>query len=470
MIYLKKYIPYLFLILLSLYLLLYISWQAATTETIEQSSWSCQGEGRNTICEFTNFCVDSKTGPFIIHADRQPPKLNLINADEDGDMWFEPKRVDRPVKAIRMHQTLFVYGLYSPFHFSHFLYNGLIPLYSTMLEYGMPPNAWTMRALTHWTKNTRVDLIVPSHKDIVFDSKDVLTEKQVEAGYQTMCFSKAVVGTGNRCSLWHCDRHIPAAHYASFKEYVFTKAHQRNNTCLTSIVHHTSAGKYRVGILNRKSTRHITNVPELIDRLQKEGDFDIRSIDFDQSACDIVHTAQAVKDLDILIAPFGNGLGAGLFMKDDAVVVSISARWYSEDWFKYAMTAVGRRIFNFECGRAECQEYEPALAASILENYNVTLNATEMQAFMTEQYPEKTMRTYLPGREWNPILQYQKDVARRVDVESFIPYLRMIIKNKPPKGVAYPDACNQENVCCDTKCKGPLDRNVRNELGPWQEL
>lgn len=154
-------------------------------------------------------------------------------------------------------------------------------------------------------------------------------------------------------------------------------------------------------------------------------------------------------------------------MKDDAVLISISARWYNEDWFKYPMTAIGRRIFNFDCQNKSCQEYEPELAATILKEYDIVLNETEMQSFITEKYPEDVMKNYLPGKEWNPIFQYQKDVARRVDVDAFIPFLRMIIKNKPPKDVKYPDTCKKDNACCDTDCVRPLRRNVFSESNAW---
>jgi hypothetical protein len=119
-----------------------------------------------------------------------------------------------------------------------------------------------MRVLTQWNKHTTIDLVLPSDKDIVLESNDVLTSNQVKPGCKPMCFSKAIVGTGNRCSLWHCDNQIPAAYYASFKNHVFNQPIETNNTCLASIVHYKETGQYRVGILNRKNTRHITNIPQ----------------------------------------------------------------------------------------------------------------------------------------------------------------------------------------------------------------
>lgn len=398
----------------------------------------------------------------------------MINADQDADMWFQPKRIGHHVNAKYIDETLFVYGLYSPFHFSHYLYNGLMPLYSTIMEYGASSTLWTMRVLTHWNKHTKIDLVLPNSfggKDIVFEDNDMLTSRQIKPGYKAMCFARAVVGGGNRCSLYYCENQIPSKHYASFKEFTFQHATLPNNTCLSSVVHYKKTGKYKIGILNRKHTRHITNVPELIERLsqqqQQQGDqYAIRTIDFDQDGCDMVHTANAVKDLDILIAPFGNGLGAGLFMKENAIVISISARWYSEDWFKYPMTAIGRRIFNYECDKASCQEFDEGLATEILKEYNVTLDKAEMQMFVSEKYPEM-LKKHLPGKEWHPIYQYQKDVARRVDVDGFMPYLQRIIDTSPPKDAYYPDTCKKENVCCDLDCGGPLERNIFGKTPAW---
>lgn len=470
MIHLKQYFAYASLCILTSWTFIYIWWRSKDTTTIQNSTWKCKGEGASQICEFTNFCVDSTHGPFIIQQTSKasmPPRINMMNADEH--IWFQPKIMSHAINAIHINETVFVYGLYSPFHFSHFLYNGLMPLYSTMKEYNAPSTSWTMRVATQWNKHKKADLVLPSAQDIVLEKADVLTRKQVLPGYKPMCFAKAVVGTGNRCSLWHCDTQIPSTHYASFKKYVLDQQPTTNNTCLNSIVTYKSTGKYKIGILNRKHTRHITNIPELINQLMQQGDeYAIKTIDFDQPGCDMIHTARAVKDLDILIAPFGNGLGSGLFMKDDAVLISISARYYNEDWFKYPMTAIGRRIFNFECRFTTCQEYDPLLATSILSQFGVSLNTTEMQQFMTEKYPH-FLATYLPGKEYHPIYQYQKDVKRRVDVEKFIPYLKQVMESKPQVGISYPETCNKENVCCDTDCGGPLGRNIFGENHAWKK-
>ncbi|KAI8388693.1 uncharacterized protein BYT42DRAFT_467034, partial [Radiomyces spectabilis] len=196
--------------------------------------------------------------------------------------------------------------------------------------------------------------------------------------------------------------------------------------CLSSVITYKhQPDTPRIAILNRGRTRHITNIPEVIDALSAMN-VSIETIDFD-AGCNMRSTAELVKDVDVLIAPFGNGLGAGLFMKKDAVLISIASRWYNEDWFKWPMTAVGRRIYNFECRNAICQEYDRSFLTSILDQYNLKLNETEIQALLTQEYPIELLSKYIPGREREMIEQYYKDVRRRIDVKSFIPFLKDIL-------------------------------------------
>ncbi|KAG2204523.1 hypothetical protein INT47_012582 [Mucor saturninus] len=441
---------------------------------MNESSWTCTGSGRNQICTFTNFCVDKHNGPFVLSSS-EPPQVNLINGAEEESMWFQPKhKTSRPRNIQFINETLFVYGLYSPFHFSHFLYNGLMPLFSLMKEHDATPRSWTLRAATFWNEHTPIDFILPGGPDIVLEENDALTGRQVLPSRRAMCFPKAVVGTGNRCSLFYCEGQIRSQHYQEFKDYVLEQPVQPNNTCEASRVIYKETGQYRVGILNRQKSRRITNVPELIERMMaldkvKDGiDYSVVTIDFEKG-CDLIHTANVVKDLDILIAPFGNGLGSGLFMKNDATVISIPSRYYTEDWFKYPMTAIGRRLFEFQCDSSHCQEYEEDRAAEILNRYGVVLNATEMTEFVASAYPREVLLNHLPEEKiYTPIGLYHKDVERRIDVDGFLPFLKRVMDNKPPSNMTFPDTCQKENVCCDSDCGGPLSRNIFGENNAWK--
>lgn len=471
MLHIKRYIVYIIIAVISIWTLSYYMWFHSTGTIIQETTWNCTGQGRNKICEFKNFCIDSYHGPFVI-SDREPPRINVMNTGDAEDLWFQPKQIrsSHGVHADHVDETVFAYSLYSPYHFSYSLFNGLMPLYSIMQEKKAPSTSWTLRVGTYDNKHTEIDLLLPTtSKDIVLEKADVLTSKQTLPNYKPMCFSKAVVGAGNRCSLWYCDSQIPSQHYASFKAFALSRPVVPNNPCASSIVTYKPHGQYKIGILNRKKTRHITNIPQLIQRLTTELDAAVVTIDFEKG-CDIVNTAHAVKDLDVLIAPFGNGLGAGLFMKDDAVVISIAARYYNEPWFKYPMTAIGRRIFNFECINSICQEYDQELAKSVLDEVGVQLNKTEMQEFLSTGNPENVLSPYLPNSNpWDPFLQYAKDVSRRVDVDRFIPFLKQIMDSKPPKNMTFPESCRTPNVCCDLDCEVPLNRNVFGENNAWKK-
>ena len=63
------------------------------------------------------------------------PKVNLMSSDEESDQIWQP-RMERSswfggktVKAHYVNDTVFVHSFYSPYHFSHWLFNGMAPLY-----------------------------------------------------------------------------------------------------------------------------------------------------------------------------------------------------------------------------------------------------------------------------------------------------------------------------------------------------
>ncbi|CAO3617134.1 unnamed protein product [Cunninghamella blakesleeana] len=351
--------------------------------------------------------------------DKTPPSINMINTGEGEDMWFTPKVLSRR-RVKNIDQTLFVYGLYSPFHFSHYLYNGLMPLYSTIKEYKADEDSsntlWTLRAKTYWNEHTPVDMSIwPNQQDIVLEEEDVLNSKQMLPHRLPMCFSKAVVGTGNRCSLWYCENDIPHNHYMSFREDVFkTPLDEENNACLKTTIHYGSgdSSKTKIAILNRKKSRHITNLHELVNAIVENiPDVTVSLIDFD-GGCDLRSTAHLVEDADIFIAPFGNGLGAGLFMKKPkATIISIESRWYTESWFYWPMTSIGVRLYSFECTNSSCQEYDLNLVKSI--DPNITYSDA-LQVMVKEN----------PSVDYSIYGNYRKQVSRRVDIEQFIPYLK----------------------------------------------
>jgi hypothetical protein len=405
---------------------------------IEESTWKCYGDNeRSQICEFTNFCIDRINGPFVISKNKKVPKINLINTGKDEDIWFSPKIINSKFLNFGKfnNEKLFVYGLYSPYHFSHFLYNGIIPLYSTIINNIKDNNyekIWLLRGATFDNKNTEIDMnYIKFEKDIVLNDKDVLTNKQMLPPYIPLCFSKAIVGTGNSCSLWYCENQIKQKDYENFKNDIFDYSENKNDKCLEFSKKVYNNGSVNIGILNRYKSRHITNIKDLINEIIiKVPNVSIKTINFDVG-CSIKNTAEIVKDLDVLIAPFGNGLGSGIFMKENSILISINARWYSEDWFHWPMTSIGRRIYSFECTNSKCQENDIDLLEKLLNIKNIQLNEKEKKILMTEENPYKILTPYIPNNEWTIVQQYRKDSKRKVDIDNFIPFLKDLLKDYP---------------------------------------
>ncbi|KAG0337208.1 hypothetical protein BG004_007741 [Podila humilis] len=188
---------------------------------------------RTKQCVIENLCVD-RQGAFIRTSDmlfpKNLPKINLMSADPEADVYWQP-RVERSwrkvTKAHYVNETLFVHGLYSPYHFSHWLYNGMMPLYSTMKRFGATKDSWTMRAARFaWDDIKRQGDWEMDH--FFYTGKElVLTQYELATDFQTLppsdapiCFKRAVIGLGSQCALDYCERNIPTEVYQSFRDEI----------------------------------------------------------------------------------------------------------------------------------------------------------------------------------------------------------------------------------------------------------
>src|SRR6266540_3159571 len=77
--------------------------------------------------------LSPRTGPFIVQnsSHPHPPPANLIAANKEVDKAWSP-RVFSQFPSARyawVDETVFVYGLYSPYHMGHWMFNGLMPLW-----------------------------------------------------------------------------------------------------------------------------------------------------------------------------------------------------------------------------------------------------------------------------------------------------------------------------------------------------
>ncbi|KAG0351493.1 hypothetical protein BGX24_007839, partial [Mortierella sp. AD032] len=86
------------------------------------------------------------------------PQVNLLSALEETDSYWQPRVEHSTNKTLRAHyvdETLFVHGILFPDHFSHWLYNGMLPLYSTMKRYGGTKDSWTLKVNSFYNDNIK---------------------------------------------------------------------------------------------------------------------------------------------------------------------------------------------------------------------------------------------------------------------------------------------------------------------------
>ena len=205
-------------------------------------------------------------------------------------------------------------------------------------------------------------------KDVVTDVHSMTSDQQIQwKQSEPTCFRKAVIGMADACSLSsYCETPVESDVYAQFRDdavdYYVTRGHwQEHNE--HSLLHDTNRDDQAcvesakilkplsrtsdkvIALVNRAKNRRITNEDELINALRER--YTIKLIDFDKG-CSLASTAYLMHDVDMLITPHGSQEGAAVFMKDNSIVVSINGRGYSENWFGYTFTAMGRRFYNFE--------------------------------------------------------------------------------------------------------------------------
>ncbi|CAG8605764.1 1672_t:CDS:2 [Paraglomus brasilianum] len=464
-------------------------WTTDGHPTLEESKSKCRGEGRAVICEYTNFCVDSKRGAYIVNRNDISKPANVMNADESADgLWKPEVKSSYPWKVQYINETLFVYGLYSPFHFSHWMFNGLLPLYSVMRSYNATRDAWLLRVhmVNHQRHRTFPEDIsfLTDGKDIVFNRADILTDMQVVPSTTSICFAKAVVGAGNRCSLNYCENNIPTEHYQQLRKDIFSyyihngqweryiqqnHKDERELACLdtTKIYTPTFSNDTTViiAILQRYHSRHILNADKLIDALVKQN-YIVKFLNFDVG-CSLPATAKLLEDVDILITPHGNGLGDGIFMAPKTTVISIDSRFYSEPWFAHIHTAAGRRFYNFQCDSSDCQVADFETAKNQLQVDGVEMSYYELMEYLGPEYPYRLIDKYYLGKGKWGYSGYAKEAMRRVDVEKLVKFVKEIVDEWPMvQKKSFVELCEM-GKCCGPDCGVALKRNVFGKGNAW---
>ncbi|KAG0182665.1 hypothetical protein DFQ29_002997 [Apophysomyces sp. BC1021] len=394
-----------------------------------------------------------------------------------------------------MDETVFVYGLYHPEHYAHMLFNGLLALYRSVKHYNGTNNSWTYRPHATAISTDRPPLIttefITRGKDIVADKRNIVTDQQVIVPHAPICFSRAVVGTGAACSLQYCQQPIESSTYASFRkdalsyyvddgkfENVTNHSAEKDLACVHSMrvmntLHSNITTRRTIAIINRRS-RYITNIQQLIDSLAtssriSNSNYVIKEIDFDHG-CSLASTAYLLHDVDILVTPHGSQEGAAVFMKDNSVVVSIDGRGYSEPWFAFVMTAMGRRFYNFQA------QTDLPYAKYILDLHGISLpsdNEIEQCISWTDNiYAIDCMKEKLKAMnaykddDYSTLAiamsYYMKDAPRKVDLSRFIPFIEQVVQEMDEferEGTSYREICDLHK-CCGFDCRYPLEVTV----------
>ncbi|GJJ77388.1 hypothetical protein EMPS_09747 [Entomortierella parvispora] len=472
-----------FILLLSIGMSSGDDWRGGTAAydfELPEGSWTCTDDGlsdaaksteynkRSRQCVVENLCVDRK-GAFIrsngFHRQNMP-EVNLMSADQPSDFFWQPRLkryFGRSIRAHYVNETLFVHSLYSPYHFSHWLYNGMTPLYSTVKRFGGTKNSWLLRATRYHSDidhqgTWEMDHFFQTGKELVLNKAEISTPFQsLPPSDAPICFRRAVIGLGSQCALSYCENNIPTEVYQTFREEVadyywrtpetwqkhLTNAqyaidngmeHQDHghkkrwlpekehkgvavapiskrkdaaehvtNTqlrCLQTARYYnferagpnhgleqgelrsrfgqlkpdeadpeadyenlvasgdsnTQGGKRQlvVGILQREESRRLVNVDDLIDGLVKAG-FRVKWMSFDHG-CGFAETAYLFRDINVLISPHGNAIGASIFMpSQDPVptIISVDNSRHWEGWFKFTATVLGQRFVHTICGPHE---------------------------------------------------------------------------------------------------------------------
>ncbi|KAF9089305.1 hypothetical protein BGX29_012122 [Mortierella sp. GBA35] len=204
-----------------------------TDDNLSQEEKDTQKNRRTRQCVVQNLCVDRKGG-FIRSSSWLPesmPEINLLSSDTTTDMYWRPRVRrfrSRTMKAHYVDETLFVHGLYSPDHFSHWLYNGMMPLYSTTKQFNGTKDSWTFRAKGLYNDNNsnrqgkwEMDHVFQTGLELVLSQDELATDFQTLPPEDApICFRTAVIGLGNQCALYSCEVNIPAEVYGSFRDVV----------------------------------------------------------------------------------------------------------------------------------------------------------------------------------------------------------------------------------------------------------
>ncbi|KAF9961787.1 hypothetical protein BGZ70_008206 [Mortierella alpina] len=154
-----------------------------------------------------------------------------MSSRESADYYWKPRFKTISPGAMSSvyyrHESLFVYGLFWPGHFSHFLYDGMLPLYSTMRRFNGTASSWLLRQAEYVGENRRdqavweMEAILPHGRELVLSDFEVASKFQVLPPKRApICFDRAVVGLGSQCGLNYCAKNTPTEIYQAYSDQI----------------------------------------------------------------------------------------------------------------------------------------------------------------------------------------------------------------------------------------------------------
>ncbi|KAG9292182.1 hypothetical protein G9A89_023902 [Geosiphon pyriformis] len=449
------------------------------TDTTIDGLLNLSSNERVRICEFKNFCVDRDRGAFLVQnsSKPRPPVVNLIASGKEADRKWSPHIFAQfPSRRYSfIDEKVFVYGLFSPYDFGHWMFNGLLPLWSVMRSYNATADSWLFRAdvFDGIQAPSRFDMSYLSSKgrDIVLDPLYKTTAFQILApgGTVPVCFTRAVVGLGNRCSHKSCDANIAGDDGYTLKKHIFEhykvdieslanvtaerekqeEERPSSNTItenedivkptLNSSLRISIPKDFKIGLIERNDVQQIVNFDELYNALENRGYRPHIITHSSDKNDEFIGSAFLFRNLTLLIGSHGNALSNALFMPQSSTILSISPRFGNdgqEAWFAGPMLSLGRRFYDWECLDESCVETDRALARQCIEKAKLehVIIAQEFEEFVklehdvahfTRNLKDITKVQSIIAAWWC----YVRDVPRKADINLLVSMVDRILQD-----------------------------------------
>lgn len=377
---------------------------------------------------------------------------------------------------------------------------------SIMSTHGGSRSSWFMRvegqekAKTDNQERQEIDtsLLTTFGREIVMNPRSELSGHQVQPpskAYPT-CFAKAVIGLQSRCTRPYCQNLIGgselteslrktllaelAAPMIRFQKTDSDIVHPVTGTNIPivrpddlTILEGESAPRSRiqVALLGRFGNTSVPNAMALEVSLLARG-FAAKTIHFDQpDDIPVAQAAQLFKDVSILVAPQGEGLGYSTWMAPGTTVVSILPRFTrSSKVYTDRMMAFGKRFFAWNCEDESCVQPDRDLAHECIEQ----TDGSDRESITAQDFEDFVqMKADFRDRSvvWKKIADcYAKDVSRRIQVEELTTLVESLAVDFGPPSTEVPTGKRIDSTLKLSKRGAEGDESEDEDQEEGQEL